>query len=311
MLNLKKWIILLFLLLAVFLSLIEPLYSDQKVYKTHNRKIISGNSGKIIFSAYIKGSWQIWSLNPEGGNLSQITHTPQDVHSPALSYNNDKLAYATNEGEIWILEEGQKLQKILTPSQKCAHPAWSPDGIKIAFVCFSFINGQEESDIWITNIKEKRYSKLFDAFGIQKDPEWSPDGKSIVYVSGYWNQSGGLIEELWVWSIESNNKRPLIVNDACNIHPSWSPDGEWIAFASDKTGNMEIWVINRFGKNDKQLTRNKAYDADPCWSPDGAKICFASTRGGKMDIWLMDKDGKNVRQLTNVSEGDCKDPYWR
>jgi len=281
--------------------------------KSLNEKSLNEKSleGEITFSGYLKGNWQIWSVEPDGKNLSQITHSTREVQSPVWSPDGNKLAYVTNEGEIWILEKGQKAQKIPTPSQKCGYPTWSPDGTKIAFACFSFHNGQEDSDIWMARIKEKSVDMLPELSGVQKDLDWSPDDTSIVYVTGYWSQSGELIEELWMMELPNKKTKPLLNNSACNIQPSWSPDGEYIAFASDKTGNMEIWVTGKNGKNKKQLTHHKAYDADPCWSPDGSKICFVSTRGGKMAIWLMDKNGENVRQVTNVSEGDCKDPCWR
>jgi len=306
MLNWKKW----FFLPSLFffcLMVVEIIYAGHDSYKDYKQKVVSI---PITFSSYIDGNWQIWSIKQDGSDLTQITHISQDVHSPAWSPDRNKLAYVNNEGEIWILEPSKIPQKAPIPPQKCANPSWSPDGTKLTYVCFSFINGQEESDIWITELSEERYYKLFEAPGIQKDPEWSPDGKCMLYSTGYWTSDEKLIEEIWIMDINMKIKRPLIADNACNIQPSWSPDGNRIAFASDRTGNMEIWIINISGKNKKQLTNNKSYNVNPCWSSDGDTISFISSRGGKMDIWIMDKDGGNERKITDDSKADFKDLYW-
>jgi len=264
----------------------------------------------IIFSSYISKNWEIWMIEPDGTNLTQLTHSPQEEKSPAWSSDRKKIAYATNEGEIWIIEIGGEPKKLSYLPKNCAQPTWSPDGEKIAFVSYSFEKGIENSDIWIADLTEQKAFKLIELPGTQKDPDWSPDGNFIVYTTGYCGPGRRLIEEIWVIDIKSKVKRPLVSNRACNIEPDWSPDGEWIAFASDKTGDMEIYIVDKYGKNLRQLTHNKAYDVHPVWSPDGSKICFVSTRTGKLDIFIMDRDGKNIRQLTNFPNSDNKEPDW-
>lgn len=307
MLDIKKCCF--FLLSVVLLLIFKDIYAGDTIDQTPiEDKIISG---AITFSGCIDGTWQIWSINPDGANLTQITHSAQDVHSPSWSPDSNKLAYTASDGGIYILEQGKTPRKLPTQSLKCSHPSWSPDGSKLVFVCLSFTNGQEESDIWLAELKDNKVYKLIDIPGIQKDPEWSPDGNFILYTTGYWTPNSELKEELWVVDMRNMSTKQLIPNGACTIQPSWSPDGEWIAFSSDRNGNMEIWIIDKNGKNAHQITHNNAFGADPCWSPDGNKICFISTREGKMDIWLMDKDGTKERKITNVSEEDCKDPFWQ
>lgn len=303
--NHAKKISLLFFLISL-LSVPELLYSAQA--KPQQTK----EFGKIVFSSYMNESWQIWSVHPDGNNLMKLTGIAQDIHYPAVSPDGNKLAFANNEGEIWVMEKSKKTEKILKTPENCTHPVWSPDGSKIAFVCYFFINRKEDSDIWIADLKQERVWKLMKQEGIQSYPAWSPDGATIVYTTGYRISSNKIIEELWLVNSDGTNPGRLVADRFSNIQPDWSPDGKKIAFASDRSGNMEIWVVDRNGKNMRQLTRDKSYDADPNWSPDGSKICFTSTRSGKMDIWIMDIDGENTRQLTGLSDlyGESKEPDW-
>jgi len=279
----------------------EPLHKSQ-----------TRNSGRIIFSSYMGGNWQIWSIDPEGRNLTQLTNTEQELHYPACSPDGHRIACASNERDIWVIKTGNKPQKLQNLPSNCNHPAWSPNEDKIAFVCYTFDNRKEDSDIWIADLKKGRAWKLMKLDNIQSFPAWSPDGKHIVFTSGYRVSSIKIIEALWLVNSDGTNPRPLISDEFYNIQPAWSPDGKNIAFATSRSGNMEIWVVDRDGKNARQLTFDKSYDADPSWSPDGTKMCFTSTRSGQMGIWVMDSDGKSPRQLTELSgsQAESMHPFW-
>jgi len=296
-------------LLGIIIFIPTGIYCDQRVIKEFGK---DQKSGKIVFSSYMSGNWQIWAIDPRKRDVLQLTHIPHEAHYPALSPDGRRLVYATNEGEIWLMEIGGNPQKLSNLPKNCTHPSWSPDGSKIAFIRYSFQYGKEDGDICIVELKHAKVWKLLDQKGVQKYPAWSPDGSNILYTTGYRVSPSKIIEELWL--IKSNGIKPriLVSNKFSNIQPDWSPNGQKIAFASDQSGNMEIWIVDKDGKNARNLTQNKAYDADPSWSPDGSKICFVSTRGGKMDIWIMDSDGGNVKQLTGFSDSiaESKEPDW-
>jgi len=284
-------------------------YAGQGKFRETQKKSISG---KIAFSSYDGESWQIWVMNLNSNKFFQLTHTAQEVRYPAWSPDGRRIAYTNNEGEIWVMEIGERPQKLTNLPKNCSHPAWSPDGSKIVFVCYTFKNRIEDSDIWIADLRQNKVWKLINQEGTQKYPAWSPDGSTIVYTTGYPGIRNKIIEELWLVNSDGTNPRPLVSNNSSNIQPDWSPDGERIAFASDMSGNMEIWVVDKNGRNLKQLTHNRYYDADPSWSPDGSMITFVSTRGGKMDIWIMDSDGGNPGQLSGLSvlQAESKEPDW-
>jgi len=65
-------------------------------------------------------------------------------------------------------------------------------------------------------------------------PTWSPDGKSIAYIS---NMSGR--NNLWVVPAEGGFPTQLTVSDQRQTAPTWSPDGKWIAYESDYDGDEQ------------------------------------------------------------------------
>lgn len=110
-----------------------------------------GNSrvkGSIIFSSVASGNWDIWSVNPDGSELRQITDTKINEHSPAVSPDGREIVYVDTERSLWIINiDGSSRQEIPLPKSIYAQPAWAPDGNKIAFVKFMVIPS-DSSEIW-------------------------------------------------------------------------------------------------------------------------------------------------------------------
>jgi dipeptidyl aminopeptidase/acylaminoacyl peptidase len=138
-------------------------------------------------------------------------------------------------------------------------------------------------------------------------PAWSPDGRSIAFVSF---RDGNY--EIYVMGADGTNPTRLTDDAGYDLNPAWSPDGQRIAFTSDRDGDSEIYVMGADGSSPTHLTTNTAYDDEAAWSPDGAKIAFASNRapyGPDGELYVMDADGSNQTHLTDNSLADS-DPAW-
>ena len=141
------------------------------------------------------------------------------------------------------------------------------------------------------------------------DPQWSPDGTKIVFIS---DRDGN--NEIYVMDADGGNQTRLTTTDAGEFYPSWSPDGAKIVFGSDVDGDTEIYVMDAVGPfMPTKLTDNSDSDEQPSWSPDGKKIVFVrSTQNTDIhDVIVMDADGMNPTNLTNnVAAIPVQEPSW-
>ena len=165
---------------------------------------------------------------------------------------------------------------------------------------------------------KEMYAVDFDGANIQKltneqsvilSPDWSPDGRFIVYTS-YKEHNPDLI---LLDPDGRKRRRPLLRLPGINSAPAWSPDGSKISLVLSKDSNSEIYVLNRWRKLTR-LTRHFNIDTSPTWSPDGKRIAFTSDRSGtgRPQIYIMDStkgDRAGVTRITFQSRYN-DNPSW-
>jgi Tol biopolymer transport system component len=104
-------------------------------------------------------------------------------------------------------------------------------------------------------------------------PEWSPDGKSILY-----ERKNGL----WIIDLEGEEKTPRQIfspSEGSIFFPHWSPDGQQILFTYSygRGENIkdDVGIMNSDGSGFRILVKD-AYAG--CWMPDGERIIYAKAR---------------------------------
>jgi Tol biopolymer transport system component len=209
--------------------------------------------------------------------------------------------------------------------------------------CFAAL-GQHPTDRAITSRLEiynvvsrtrtilKEYPYLIEA------PNWTRDGKALVY------NSGGKIFRVEIADPATDTQIPTGEVEQCNndhvlsadgkglaisssskdnwqskiyvlppaggeprlvtpIGPSylhgWSPDGSTLAYCADRGGNFDVYTTPADGTGTEvRLTDAEGLDDGPEYSPDGQHIWFNSNRSGLMQVWRMKADGSEQTQIT-------------
>ena len=179
----------------------------------------------------------------------------------------------------------------------------------------------------------------FDELVAVYSPDWSPDGKDIVFSSI--DRTG--FSDLYIFSTDTGLLRRLTDDKYDDRDPAWSPDGNRIAFSSDRTPKGIDGAYNLFTYDDtdgqiRYVTFGERNDMSPRWSPDGRQVVFTSTarndvgKFSAQNIWVADVPTSFpespavatssevisdisygtttfVRQVTNLSSA-AFDPFW-
>ena len=124
-----------------------------------------------------------------------------------------------------------------------------------------------------------------------EDPDWSPDGTKIAFVSNR-NHSE---YQIYVMDADGKNQIKLTDGPLEKRDPDWSPDGGKIAFTV-RDRRSRIDVMDADGEN-RVVLENEA--SRPAWSPDGGQIAFVSGRDGGSEIYVIGADGQGLERLTD------------
>lgn len=177
---------------------------------------------------------------------------------------------------------------------------------EIAFV--STRSGAPE--IWVMDADGGNARQATRNRSINGFPSWSPDGRSIVYMSYLLNRSPLLFR--LVRGGGGGAGRMLQGLDASKAvyRGVYDPGGQRLAVVVSVDGAPEIYVVDADGRNPRRLTRHKAIDVSPTWSPDVRRIAFVSDRSGQPNLYVMDAaDGGNLRRVT-FGGGYHTAPAW-
>ena len=124
-------------------------------------------------------------------------------------------------------------------------------------------------------------------------PDWSPDGRDLVYVSFENRRS-----EIFRHNVETGQRTRLAGFSGINSAPAWSPDGQRLALSLSRDGAPNIYIMELSSGDLTQITRSNSIDTEPAWSPDGDTLYFTSDRAGSPQIYQMRLPSGNAQRLT-------------
>jgi TolB protein len=258
-----------------------------------------GANGKIVFESGDGHDFEIFTVNPDGTGLTQLTDNDANDGAPRWSPDGTKILFSSDRdccGHLYLMDEdGSNQTELTTASERDDDPAWSPDGTRIAFIryvsCASFCYPQ----LFVADADGTGATQLPTARAVQ-DPVWSPDGSEIAMVVELsWGPSGSGPGEIYTIRPDGSGLTNLSNTGASrdDTNPDWSPDGSKLVLWSD----YRIAAMNRDGTG--FVAQPAQSELEPGWSPDGRKIAFVSYQDPPSGVYTMNSDFTNRTRLTN------------
>jgi len=274
-----------------------------------------GSGESVLFVGNTNGRQHIYSMNPDGSNVQQLTADSSSDDNPDFAPDNRKFVFIRYRGiglsELFTANaDGTKPAQLTTMGTYVMQPRYSPDGSKIAFVAYSSDNGG--FDIYSINSDGTGLKRLTYETSLDKSPTWSPDGQQIAFDSDRANPGCPFV---YVMNADGLNVRLLPGNDAgCISEPAWSPDGAQIAVAGPGGALFVVRVVTQTMAPIGPLFTDRESE-HPTWSKDSKLVLFASSRGmeGTYEIYSSppgSTDPTLVRRLTIFSPNDALRPSY-
>ena len=285
----------------------------------------------IAYASNKSGAFEIYTRQLVQGAVDiQLTNDGSHNLQPAFSPDGTRIAYySVQRGGVWLLPSSGGTPKRLTDFG--SNPAWSPDGKLLAFQSDPLNefggharNGMPPSTLWIVpadgSSNPIQITSVGTPPGGHAAPEWSPDGKRIVFDSNDWAASN-------IWSVGSDGSdlRPVLTDDSSISGDRWvtasdpvfTRDGRSIVYVGDM--GLSINTVNVDANGQATQAPIKIFDASAsrvrhlAVSPDDKRVIY-SALSTSSNLFMSDvtNDGSfpEPKQLTKNADARTVSPTF-
>ncbi|MBV8817276.1 MAG: PD40 domain-containing protein [Acidobacteriaceae bacterium] len=264
--------------------------------------------GNSLLVSFVKaGRPRLFRL-PLGGNTPvQVKEVDEPVRDLAVSRRGDHVLYAPGVARaagIWEYPiTARRAGKLLISSATFDFdPRFSPDGQRIAFA--SLRTGVGAADIWVCRRdgSEPKKVSLFEQEHTSGSPNWSTDGRWIVYDTSFPKSQSSI----YVSDIVGGKPKRITGPGSSDSTPNWSQDGHWIYFSSDRGGSRNIWRIPFRGGQAEQVTRHGGFE---CFESRSDNALYFTKQERKGGIWRVPLAGGEESQVPGLE--NVRNRYWQ
>ncbi len=213
-------------------------------------------------------------------------------------------AFASDRSGNWDIYsmdiDGKHLRRLTDDPATERDPAWSPDARHIAFVRLAQPT-DTVGDIYTMNADGSNVRHI----AVGGRPQWSPDGRSLVFYDFAVGRSGSSNGR--IWTIRSDGTGRKMVTQA-GANASWMHDGRHLVFGGLQGVSTNVATIAINGSGKKFLTTNPVFAGEPSATASG-RIAYVALSGATTALETMDGDGSHQTQITHPTNSDVK-PSW-
>jgi Tol biopolymer transport system component len=269
-----------------------------------------GHDGRIAFGAPTDSGVQLYTVRPNGHELTQITHVDGDAVHPDWSPDGRSLIFELDTEEsgnvAYVSADGGPIHVLPAQARTFeGQPSFMPDGRHILFTQF---NGEEEAT-WIARLDGSDRHRITAGPGDATDPNAAPDGRSFSYV-GVHDHNWEVEQALYRSSLDGSSQLQLTPFDTeVAIKQDWAPDGSHLVFTDnadhvrpDQSANLG--TIRPDGTGLRSLTQFTDPEVNAyagSYAPTGRRIVFRLEDHGRYALMTMRPDGTHPKTILPLS----------
>jgi Tol biopolymer transport system component len=275
--------------------------------------------------AYEGPGGEIFTISPAGGDPTQLTVNNDQVRDrdPSWSADGRKITFVRGEGQpggsgVWVMRaDGGRQHEVIETRRSDAWPYFSPGGGRIVFVDGNALSTVRTDG---THLRRLVTGTPGDRGNIL-DPEYSPNGKRIVFAGVPKGRSYPY--SIWTIHRDGSHLRRLTRphGDATDEAPDWRPDGRRIAYLHCTYEDARYGCLGSdqyiysIRPNGSGKHRVQYASSPPAYSPAGDRIAlffwitdwphsFPDTIVLCSDIYTIRAGGGDRRAVTHNCDGD-------
>jgi len=268
---------------------------DQLIYAAAN-----GSLNAIGFDA----SKGVLTSDPVALGISTIIRNSASADATVSPTGTLVYQPASSESQLGWVTQGGEFMPVLSDPQAYSYPRLSPDGGRVALS----IGSGAGTDIWSYDLASRTNTRLTNNGSRNDRPEWSPDGKRVLY-----RGDRGTRSEIWWQPVD--NSAPAEVLQGSVEHDFYegilTPDGRTLLYQIDDGGATQADVLYRSLEGDttsKAVVASPFVDAWPRVSPDGRWVAFVTDQSGGSQVVVQPFPAGGAQVVVSVAGGS--EPVW-
>ncbi len=203
---------------------------------------------------------------------------------------------------VWVNREGVAQPVDPEWTGNFASLALSPDGRVLA------VGVDASTQLWIKDLQSGSFSRLTFEGTLNFRPSWTPDGQSVLFVSGELQDA-----DLWIGRADGSRGAELLLDRERNVFEGiWSKDEQWLIFrtGNNDPGRGDILAIRTADSAVVELVASPdAEESSPALSPDERWLAYVSDESGRREVYV--RPFPNVDEARwLVSAGGGSEPLW-